>query len=122
MYRALDPHHLRRMLIVPECAIQVATVCLVSNCIALRVPIRAPRYNSRIHPYKRPRPIARRTRACNVQLSEPSRFRDPCMIHVVSPFAFSIHLALPRREDEHKQQNVSSSCRNSGSDGLRART
>jgi len=117
MHQAQD--HLR---LVPGCAIRVAVVCLVLNCIFLRVHVRAPRYNSCIHFYKRPRPIARRTGARNVQLSEPSRFCDPCRIHVVSPFAFSLHLALPRREDESiSSRAVSSSCRNCGSDSPRAR-
>jgi len=97
-------------------------VCLVLNCISLRVHVRAPRYNSCIHFYKRPRPIAWRTGARNVQLSEPSRFCDPCRIHTVSLFAFSLHLALPRRKDESiSSRAVSSSCRNCGSDSPRAR-
>jgi len=64
VHRAQDSR-LRRMLLVPGCAIQVAIVQIVSNCSASREPVRAPRHSSRIHsqPHHH-RPTARRTKAC----------------------------------------------------------
>ena len=72
---------------------------LVLDCSALCVRRRA-RAGSIIHhtfPQTfHPRPDARGTRACNVQLSEPSHFHDTCRIYVVSPFAaFDLQLASP---------------------------
>lgn len=106
------------MLLVPGCAPGGRS----TDCSAPRVPIRAPRHNSRIHPHQAVPTIT--APLLGVPLEKPeeqARFRDPCRIHEASLFAtFGLHLASLRREDEHKEQNGEFVMPNRGGDGLRA--